>query len=210
MVKGMARKGKDGKVRQSTGGRVPYSVRYSSRSEGGSGIRPSIGGRVPSRVRYSGGRHSLASRGSRKSGWYDESRRHSLARMGVSTVLPDGRRLAVNNFVAGGKWKTIGTTHSLGNWVNLIDASKQYRIMLYAEQDLDMVGLDTSEDSIDSFEDAWIEAVEQIGEMYGLEVYPMVYRGKPDSSTMTYIPNMEVTVEDEIWQMAHDMVREVG
>jgi len=38
-----------------------------------------------------------------KSGWFGDHRRHVLAGKGVSTVLPDGRRLAVNNFVAGGK-----------------------------------------------------------------------------------------------------------
>ena len=35
-------------------------------------------------------------------GWTGESRRHGLARMGYKTVLPDGRRLHMGNFVAGG------------------------------------------------------------------------------------------------------------
>jgi len=39
---------------------------------------------------------------SRGSGWHGEHRRHVLAGKGVGTKLPDGRRLAVNNFVAGG------------------------------------------------------------------------------------------------------------
>ena len=36
------------------------------------------------------------------SGWKGESRRHSLARKGVKTVLPDGRRFDVSKFVANG------------------------------------------------------------------------------------------------------------
>jgi len=44
------------------------------------------------------------------SGWKGESRRHSLARKGVKTVLPDGRRFDVSKFVARGvqkKWHKI-------------------------------------------------------------------------------------------------------
>ena len=37
------------------------------------------------------------------SGWHGESRRHSLARKGVKTVLPDGRRFDVSKFVANGE-----------------------------------------------------------------------------------------------------------
>jgi len=37
-----------------------------------------------------------------KSGWFGDHRRHVLAGKGVSTVLPDGRRLDVSRFVAGG------------------------------------------------------------------------------------------------------------
>lgn len=40
------------------------------------------------------------------SGWKGESRRHSLARKGVKTVIDDKHRLAVNNFVARGNEKT--------------------------------------------------------------------------------------------------------
>jgi len=36
------------------------------------------------------------------SGWFGDHRRHVLAGKGVSTVLPDGRRLDVSKFVAGG------------------------------------------------------------------------------------------------------------
>ena len=43
----------------------------------------------------------MARRG-KGSGWHDEPRRHSLARMGINTVLPDGRRLDVSKFVARG------------------------------------------------------------------------------------------------------------
>ena len=39
------------------------------------------------------------------SGWKGESRRHSLARKGVKTVLPDGRRFDVSKFVAKGDFK---------------------------------------------------------------------------------------------------------
>jgi len=35
-------------------------------------------------------------------GWFGDHRRHVLAGKGVKTVMPDGRRLAVNNYVAGG------------------------------------------------------------------------------------------------------------
>ena len=38
------------------------------------------------------------------SGWKGESRRHSLARKGVKTVLPDGRRFDVSKFVANGNY----------------------------------------------------------------------------------------------------------
>ena len=37
------------------------------------------------------------------SGWHGESRRHSLARKGVKTTLPDGRRFDVSKFVARGE-----------------------------------------------------------------------------------------------------------
>jgi len=37
------------------------------------------------------------------SGWHGEPVRHKLAGMGFKTVLPDGRRLDVSNFVANGK-----------------------------------------------------------------------------------------------------------
>jgi len=45
-------------------------------------------------------------------GWHDESRRHSLARKGIKTVIDDNRRLPVNRFVARGTnrvhtWKEI-------------------------------------------------------------------------------------------------------
>jgi len=36
-------------------------------------------------------------------GWFGDHRRHVLAGKGVSTVLPDGRRLDVSKFVAGGE-----------------------------------------------------------------------------------------------------------
>jgi len=37
-------------------------------------------------------------------GWKGESRRHGMARMGYKTVLPDGRRFHMGNFVAGGQF----------------------------------------------------------------------------------------------------------
>jgi len=40
---------------------------------------------------------------SKGKGWHDESRRHSLARRGIRTVIDDSRRLPVNRFVARGK-----------------------------------------------------------------------------------------------------------
>ena len=45
-------------------------------------------------------------------GWHGEPRRHSLARQGVKTVLPDGRRLAVNKFVADGRKKEVDFSKS--------------------------------------------------------------------------------------------------
>lgn len=90
----MARNDKDKgrRVSQSTGGRSPSGIRYSGRD-----MR-----RYPSGSRDER-RGAFVGRGSRKSGWHDEPRRHSLARMGINTVLPDGRRLDVSRFVAGGK-----------------------------------------------------------------------------------------------------------
>ena len=38
------------------------------------------------------------------SGWKGESRRHSLARKGIKTTLPDGRRFDVSKFVAKGEY----------------------------------------------------------------------------------------------------------
>lgn len=38
-----------------------------------------------------------------RTGWKGESRRHSLARKGIKTNLPDGRRFDVSNFVANGR-----------------------------------------------------------------------------------------------------------
>ncbi|MHA1285911.1 MAG: hypothetical protein ACTSPB_00780 [Candidatus Thorarchaeota archaeon] len=44
----------------------------------------------------------MARRG-KGSGWFGDHRRHVLAGKGVSTKLPDGRRLDVSKFVAGGE-----------------------------------------------------------------------------------------------------------
>jgi len=44
-------------------------------------------------------------------GWHGEPRRHGLSRMGINTVLPDGRRLPVDRFIAMGnksKWYRDG------------------------------------------------------------------------------------------------------
>jgi len=55
-------------------------------------------------------------------GWHGEPRRHGLARMGVSSVLPDGRRLDVSRFVARGgykvgvKYNVAGFVKELGGW----------------------------------------------------------------------------------------------
>jgi len=51
-----------------------------------------------------------------KSGWFGDHRRHVLAGKGVSTVLPDGRRLPVNNFVAGGGYK-VGVKYNVAGFV---------------------------------------------------------------------------------------------
>ena len=40
-------------------------------------------------------------------GWHGESKRHMMSRYGYKTVLPDGRRLHMGDFVAGGKVKDI-------------------------------------------------------------------------------------------------------
>ena len=48
------------------------------------------------------------------SGWKGESRRHSLARKGVKTVLPDGRRFDVSKFIASGKFPEIDVSRH--NW----------------------------------------------------------------------------------------------
>ncbi|MHA1285907.1 MAG: hypothetical protein ACTSPB_00760 [Candidatus Thorarchaeota archaeon] len=48
------------------------------------------------------------------SGWFGDHRRHVLAGKGVSTVLPDGRRLDVSKYVANGyygDWMTFGNLH---------------------------------------------------------------------------------------------------
>ena len=47
----------------------------------------------------------MARRKGGKSGWFGDHRRHVLAGKGVSTVLPDGRRLDVSRFVAGGEYE---------------------------------------------------------------------------------------------------------
>ena len=54
------------------------------------------------------------------SGWRGESRRHSLARKGVSTVIDDDRRFDVSNFVArgGGKVKYLGEGRSMHGYLD--------------------------------------------------------------------------------------------
>ena len=47
-----------------------------------------------------------------KSGWFGDHRRHVLAGKGISTVLPDGRRLDVSRFVAGGFYKKMSRGES--------------------------------------------------------------------------------------------------
>ena len=49
-------------------------------------------------------------------GWHGEKRRHQLAGMGVSTVLPDGRRLDVSRYVAarGREWEKRTTIEDVG------------------------------------------------------------------------------------------------
>ena len=65
-------------------------------------------------------------------GWKGESRRHGMARMGYKTVLPDGRRLHMGNFVAGGRE------------IHGYDIDKTYdhfiEAMLWASQDSDGEG----------------------------------------------------------------------
>jgi len=51
-------------------------------------------------------------------GWFGDHRRHVLAGKGVSTVLPDGRRLDVSRFVAGGE-KPM-------NWVEVFFENPKY------------------------------------------------------------------------------------
>ena len=49
------------------------------------------------------------------SGWHGEPQRHSLARMGVKTVIPDNKPFDMNNFIAGGKWKLPFSEENLQN-----------------------------------------------------------------------------------------------
>ncbi|MHA1285908.1 MAG: hypothetical protein ACTSPB_00765 [Candidatus Thorarchaeota archaeon] len=62
----------------------------------------------------------MARRG-KGSGWFGDHRRHVLAGKGVSTKLPDGRRLDVSNYVASGyvvgrKYNVAGFVREFGEW----------------------------------------------------------------------------------------------
>ena len=83
------------------------------------------------------------------SGWFGDHRRHVLAGKGVSTVLPDGRRLDVSKFVARGNSHIRGTIVLGGgsDWFNSIpdDIIEEYmgamanRIeMLYPNVEVDL------------------------------------------------------------------------
>ena len=55
-------------------------------------------------------------------GWRGESKRHAMARMGYKTVLPDGRRLHMGNFVAGGK---VDFGINFTQYANILDRDNQ-------------------------------------------------------------------------------------
>jgi hypothetical protein len=63
------------------------------------------------------------------SGWKNESRRHSLARKGVKTVLPDGRRFDVSKFVANGN-KLPEIDISRHNWSMKINPDGTMKLSL--------------------------------------------------------------------------------
>ena len=79
------------------------------------------------------------------SGWKGESRRHSLARKGVKTVLPDGRRFDVSKFVARGNVKYIGTGRSMHGYLDrswdeylFEDADgEEISVIIFTEPDFD-------------------------------------------------------------------------
>jgi len=65
-----------------------------------------------------------------KSGWKGEPRRHSLARKGVKTVLPDGKRFDVSKFVANGKSEYYNSGYLNGSFsaeVNIQDNLKEIK-----------------------------------------------------------------------------------
>ncbi|MHA1285906.1 MAG: hypothetical protein ACTSPB_00755 [Candidatus Thorarchaeota archaeon] len=64
-------------------------------------------------------------------GWFGDHRRHVLAGKGVSTVLPDGRRLDVSKFIAGGESTGSGWgDFNRGETVLNIDGLRKYDILL--------------------------------------------------------------------------------
>ena len=78
------------------------------------------------------------------SGWHDESRRHSLARRGVRTVIDDKRRLPVNRYVARGI-KYIGEGPSMHGYLDRSYDSylfrdsdgEQVEVIVFTEPDFD-------------------------------------------------------------------------
>ena len=107
------------------------------------------------------------------SGWKGESRRHSLARKGVKTVLPDGRRFDVSKFVAQGKHnlyysvvdaKPIDYDFSEHNWTedwdifypDFYDMTKEELIEFMEELGYDIDSDLDKDELINKLDDNWL------------------------------------------------------
>jgi len=147
-------------------------------------------------------------------GWKGESRRHAMSRMGYKTVLPDGRRLHMGNFVAGGELalsyemtggkarnfdfgEGYGETWEL--WIpDFYDMTKE-EVLKYLESAVgkDYMGEYNDKDKDELIDDATELWHEQESPMMNY-IYPLGQDFRPDDDTYKKLNNMTiVTVDDE-------------
>ena len=113
------------------------------------------------------------------SGWKGESRRHSLARKGVKTVLPDGRRFDVSNFVARGVER---------KWQKILD------VLEIPEENIEVFGddidIDFTSDEFGQYFTFWITIENPLVTMYGEDI-PEDALEKTNAFFRKEYPNMD-------------------
>ena len=106
--------------------------------------------------------HQVGRKGADKmkpKGWRGESRRHSLARKGVSTVIDGDRRFDVSNFVARGKYipENIQKWERASNYMG--EDYDDYYVVYTTSRDADLLG-----------QSNWNAMLEKLENMDGVEV----------------------------------------